>query len=103
MSTLVERDAALLPVELATPPALPPGTVQPLVLDADAEPQARLPNDHPAWARDVVTLSRRARELLGRLRPIAVRVFAAWEHRVRSILIGNRRVSIDPSGCYRAD
>jgi hypothetical protein len=75
----------------------------PIQLDPEAEPESRLPSDHPPWARDVVSISQRARELFTRLRPVVVRIFSAWEHRVRSIFVAGRRLSIDASGCYRAD
>jgi hypothetical protein len=38
---------------------------------------------------------------LVKLKPVAIRVIAFWEHRVRSIAIGNRTVSVDASGSYR--
>jgi hypothetical protein len=60
-----------------------------------------LPSDHPAWMRDVVSISQRARALLVKLEPVAIRVIAFWEHRVRSIAIGNQTVSVDASGSYR--
>ena len=91
------NDAAALAAGLAAQPPLA------LALDPDFEPSNRLPPDHPPWARDAVALSQRARALLTRLRPVVVRVSAAWEHRVRSILGGGRRLSVDPSGCYRVD
>jgi hypothetical protein len=75
----------------------------PIQLDPEAEPDSRLPADHPAWARDVVSISQRARDLFARLRPVAIKIFSAWEHRVRSMFVAGRRVSIDASGCYRAD
>jgi len=81
----------------AAEPALP------VQLDPEAEPDSRLPADHPAWARDVVSISQRARDLFARLRPVAIRIFSAWEHRVRSMFVAGRRVSIDASGSYRAD
>lgn len=104
MSHAVERDGGVLPG--ATPnlsAALATTGPPPVALDPDAEPQYRLPNDHPAWARDVVSLSQRARALFAQLRPIVVKVFAAWEHRVRSIVVGGRTLSVDAGGCYRAD
>ncbi len=104
MSGAVERDAGALPGAAATlPPALPPGAPVPVALDPEIEPESRLPSDHPAWARDVVSLSLRARELFARLRPVVVRIFTAWEHRVRSILVGGCRLSVDLSGCYRLE
>ena len=104
MSGAVERDAGALSGAAATlPPALPPGAPLPVALDPEIEPESRLPSDHPAWARDVVSLSLRARELFARLRPVVVRIFTAWEHRVRSILVGGSRLSIDLAGCYRLE
>jgi len=70
------------------------------IAEADAE-QSLLPRDHPKWARDAVTLSQRAREIIAALRPVALKVLTFWDHRVRSVFIGGRRVSIDPSGSYR--
>ena len=60
-----------------------------------------LPRDHPAWMRDAVALSMRARELLGKLRPVAVRIYAFWDHSVRTISIMGRSLSVDSSGSYR--
>ena len=75
--------AALLPEgELETPP---------------------LPRELPHWVKDAVAISRRARQLLSRLKPAVVRVLTFWDHRVRSIAVAGRRISIDPSGSYRAD
>lgn len=62
-----------------------------------------LPRDHPKWARDAVTLSQRARELIARLRPVVVKILTFWDHRVRSAWIGGSRVCIDPSGSYRIE
>jgi hypothetical protein len=62
-----------------------------------------LPHDYPSWVRDAIALSTRARELAGRLKPVVVRVMSLWDHRLRSIIVGDRRVRVDPSGCYRAD
>jgi hypothetical protein len=36
-----------------------------------------------------------------KLKPVAIRVVQFWEHRVRSISIGNRTLSVDASGSYR--
>jgi hypothetical protein len=97
-------DTGALPGPGSTlPPSLPPGAPPPIAFDPEIEPESRLPSDHPAWARDVVSLSLRARELFARLKPVVVRVFAAWEHRVRSILVGGARLSVDLAGCYRID
>ncbi len=62
-----------------------------------------LPQDHPKWARDAVTVSQRAREIIARLRPVVVKILTFWDHRVRSAFVGASRVSIDPSGSYRVD
>jgi len=62
-----------------------------------------LPSDHPAWMKDTLSISQRTRALLARLKPVVVKVVAYWEHRVRSIAIGTRRLSVDPSGSYRLD
>ena len=62
-----------------------------------------LPRDHPKWARDAVTLSQRAREIVTRLRPVIVKILTFWDHRVRSALVGGSRVCIDPSGSYRIE
>jgi len=104
VSNPVELDAGTLPGgTVALAPAIPPGAPPPIAFDPEIEPESRLPSDHPAWARDVISLTLRARESLARLRPIAVRVYTAWEHRLRSILVGGARLSIDSSGCYRLD
>jgi hypothetical protein len=62
-----------------------------------------LPRDHPQWVKDALSVSNRARELLAQLKPVVVRILTFWDHRVRSALIGDSRVSIDPSGSYRVD
>jgi len=60
-----------------------------------------LPNDHPAWMKDTLSISQRARALLAKIKPIAIRVVAFWEHRVRSVAVAGGRVSVDASGSYR--
>jgi hypothetical protein len=62
-----------------------------------------LPREHPHWVRDAVALSRRARALVARLRPAVFRVLSFWDHRVRSIAVGDRRLRIDASGSYTID
>lgn len=59
--------------------------------------------DHPQWVKDTLSVSNRARELLARLKPVIVRILTFWDHRVRSVFVGDARVSIDPSGCYRRE
>jgi hypothetical protein len=60
-----------------------------------------LPADHPRWVRDATAVSQRAREIVETLKPIVLRVLCFWDHRVRSIRIGEHRVNVDPSGSYR--
>jgi hypothetical protein len=76
--------------------------VVPAVEEADAG-GALLPRDHPKWVRDAVTISQRARELAARLRPVVMRVFTFWDHRVRSAFVAGKRVGVDASGSYRAE
>lgn len=68
----------------------------------EAEPDtALLPHDHPAWVKDSLSVSQRARTLLAKIVPVALRVLTFWDHRVRSTTIAGQRLSIDPSGSYR--
>ncbi len=60
-----------------------------------------LPGDHPAWQRDVLSISSRARVLVAALRPLALKVLSFWDHRVREVVFGARTLSIDPCGSYR--
>jgi hypothetical protein len=70
--------------------------------DIDAPDLApALPNDHPSWQRDVLSVSTRARALIAALRPLAVRVLSFWDHRFGDIAIGSRSFGIDASGSYR--
>jgi hypothetical protein len=62
-----------------------------------------LPRDHPKWNKDSLTVSGRARELIARLRPVVVKVLTFWDHRIRSAIVGSRRVAVDPSGSYRLE
>lgn len=62
-----------------------------------------LPRDHPKWARDAVTLSQRAREMIARLRPVVVKALTFWDHQARNAWVGGSRVCIDPSGSYRVE
>ncbi len=98
----MKRTAA--PGRALEPPALPvlPAAAGPVHLAGiDAEPLASLPRDHPAWQRDVLAVSSRARGILAGLRPVVVRVLGFWDHAVRVIGIGARHLEVDPSGCYR--
>ena len=71
------------------------------VADIDPELHATLPRDHPAWQRDILSVSARARAVVAALRPVVVRALTFWDHVVRSVSVGARRVEVDPSGCYR--
>ena len=84
--------ASLFP--LAVVPALAP-------IDADAAGLPALPNDHPRWQRDSVSLSARARGIVAHAVPIVVRTFSYWDHRLREIALGTRTLTVDPAGCYR--
>ena len=62
-----------------------------------------LPRDHPAWMRDAVAVSARAREWVHKLKPVALRILTFWDHTVRSITVMGRALSVDGSGSYRLD
>jgi hypothetical protein len=76
--------------------------IVPVVAEAELE-TALLPRDQPRWVKDAVAVSLRARELIAKLRPAAVRVLCFWDHRIRAIVVGDRNVRVDASGSYRAD
>ena len=94
-----EESAAALPLHVG---ASRSEAIVAAVQEAELE-TALLPYDHPRWVKDALAVSQRARELLAKLRPVAVKVLCFWDHRIRSIVIGDRRVQVDPSGCYRTD
>lgn len=62
-----------------------------------------LPREHPKWVKDAVAVSQRARAIIARLRPIAVRILSFWDHRIRSIGVCGRRIEVDMSGSYRLE
>ncbi len=93
----LEESAATVPLQVG---ASRSEAVVPVVPDAELE-TALLPNDQPRWVKDAVAVSQRAREIVAKLRPAAVRVLCFWDHRIRAIVIGDRRVVVDASGCYR--
>ena len=76
--------------------------IVPAVAEAELETPL-LPRDHPKWVKDALTVSQRARELISRLPRVVVGVLTFWDHRIRSIVVGDSRVSIDPSGSYRLE
>ena len=84
--------------------------LEPAILDAVAGVRAdvdvpaiapALPGDHPAWQRDVLSISSRARAIVAALRPIAIKVYSFWDHRIRELVLGSRTLTIDPCGSYR--
>ncbi len=84
--------------------------LDPLVLDPIAGVRAdvdapdlapSLPGDHPAWQRDVVSISSRVRALIAAMRPVIVKVLTFWDHRLGDIMLGARTFGVDPSGSYR--
>lgn len=94
-----EEPSAVLPLEVGPSRS---EAIVPVVAEAELE-TALLPNDQPRWVKDAVAVSQRARELIAKLRPAAVHVLCFWDHRIRAIVVGDRRVRVDASGCYRAD
>lgn len=70
--------------------------------DEELTPRVILPIDHPAWRKDSVGLSQRAKMFLAKITPILVRVLTFWDHRITSLDVDGRHVEIDPSGSYRA-
>lgn len=90
------------PATHAQPEAIATEQMVAAVGESEAE-NSLLPRDHPKWARDAVTLSQRAREIILLLRPVVVKILTFWDHRVRSAWIGGSRVCIDPSGSYRVE
>ncbi|MBV8245026.1 MAG: hypothetical protein JOZ38_03810 [Candidatus Eremiobacteraeota bacterium] len=70
---------------------------------ADLELVPPLPRDHPAWARDGVALSSRARALLAKLVPLAIVVRTFWDHAVRTIALHGELLIVDSAGSYCLD
>ena len=60
-----------------------------------------LPREHPKWAKDSLAISARARALFQRLRPVIVRIMTFWDHKFRTISVGDRQMTVDASGSYR--
>ncbi len=90
---------------LAQPAGVDPILLDPILgvrADLDAPDMLPpLPGDHPAWQRDVLSLSSRARAVVAALRPLVVKVLTFWDHRFGDIIIGARTFGVDASGCYR--
>jgi hypothetical protein len=98
----VEGDEGRAHAPHANPAAVALEQIVPAVGESEQD-TSLLPRDHPKWAKDAVTLSQRARELLARLRPVAVRILTFWDHRIRTAFVAGNRISVDPSGSYRID
>ncbi len=99
------KDATGTPYEPAPPDVAQRGPLlveSPAIADVDGDDGSAMPRGAvPAWQRDIVAVSARVRTLLATLRPVVVRVLTFWDHALRSVTIGGRRLEIDPSGCYR--
>lgn len=104
MSARVDPDPTLANASAAGATAPPPVPLAlPVALDPDVEIGNHLPSDHPAWTKDALSLSQRARALLAQLKPVVIRVLTFWDHHVRAILVGGRTLSVDASGSYRLE
>jgi hypothetical protein len=106
MSVVVDpRESGGLPIAPGAPSAEYASITPALQIgpDLDADGGNTLPADHPAWAKDVLSLSARFRGLLAQVKPAAIRVLTFWDHRLRSINVCGRRLSVDASGCYRME
>lgn len=77
-------------------------TILPLVPDDELETPP-LPREHPKWIKDALAVSQRARQIIGRLKPVMVRVLTFWDHHARGIAVGGRELSVDISGSYRLE
>jgi hypothetical protein len=99
VSGRLDLEAAGAPAEPRRPEAAAGVTI---AIDESAIESA-LPADHPAWTRDRLSLSSQARALLARIKPAVVTVLAFFDHRLRSVFVGGRKLSIDASGSYRLD
>lgn len=94
----------MLAAQVTLGQAAAPEALAPLAIDPDDRYEGpALPSDHPAWMRDAVSLSQRARALVVKLKPVVLRVIGVWEHRVRSVVVAGRKVSVDASGSYRME
>lgn len=103
MSARVDADAQAAQASVAAGIAPPSGPAQIAFDNDDRYGGPALPSDHPKWLKDAVSLSSRARALVVKLKPVVMHAIAAWEHRVRSVVVGGRTVTVDASGSYRID
>ena len=87
-----------------TPPALggrPVDVTRPSILDDERGARVVLPPDHPAWLRDALSLSGRAKALLAKLTPYVIRAMTFWDHRATTLELDDVTLEIDASGSYR--
>jgi hypothetical protein len=89
---------ALPTQEAAAAPALA-GDVHEL----EAAAEIALPREHPRWLRDRFTVSAATKAIVDRLRPLAVRVFGFWDHRVHRVTLDDAVIGIDACGSYRCE
>ncbi|TAM74073.1 hypothetical protein EPN44_12230 [bacterium] len=60
-----------------------------------------LPPGHPAWPRDLLSLTRRARAALAALPQVIVQALSGWDHPLREALIAGSLVVVEAAGTYR--
>jgi hypothetical protein len=97
----VNDPSAYVAVDPAAILALQPASLPPLAVDPETAGDPRLPADHPAWQRDVLSISARARAIIAQIVPTVVRTLSYWDHRARELVLGARTLAVDPAGCYR--
>jgi len=71
--------------------------------EIDPVSEISLPRDHPRWLRDRFTVSAATKALIDRLKPVVIRVFGFWDHRVHRLALDSVTLEIDASGSYRCD
>jgi len=64
-------------------------------------PAVALPPGHPVWPRDLLSLTRRARDVLAALPRVIIEVLSFWDHPRREAMIAGSLVVIDAAGTYR--
>jgi hypothetical protein len=94
----------IAPADLGSTESL--SEARPLATDVgelDAAPEIALPRDHPRWARDRFTVSAATKALVDRIKPLALRVFGFWDHRVHRLTLDDATIGVDACGSYRRD
>ena len=94
------NDSPIAPALDAGPLVLPALPVR-VELDDGFSGAIGLPDDHPSWQRDIISMSSRARAIAAAVVPLVVRALSFWDHRIREVAFGARTLGIDPAGCYR--